>query len=324
LAEGKGFMSHNVVPGYQGYVPQFQREFPTTKDVPAQKYQDINVSQESMTQRSMYASNYSASHSTDAIGAAVTNPVSRRSVNNGLQGGRKGTENPIPQPGNTVVGKPIPGSSIPASRAAQNYEKQTHRLNHAVALREAYEYEKRPTHWQTSYGSNFNAWETSEKAKRDSKLRMESQKSNPSLNNLSPKNAKAIGREAVRTSYTRDFGALGSNPYDRFAANDGKRAFSRRATTAELFGGTNKGSIRVPGHTGWVPESKNNDYNLAGTEIISNTTKDNFLITYRHNVPGYTGHYPAAVVNDHGPRNPGSKATTASHVNAGLVLDSQR
>lgn len=314
-------MTHNAVPGYQGYVPQFQREFPTAKDVPAHKYEDINQQQQSLTQRSMYSSNYTASHSADAIGAAVTNPISRRSANNGLQGGLKGTANPIPAPTST---KTIPGSTIPASRAAQNYEKQKNRLNHAVALRETYEYEKRPTHWQTSYKTNFNAWDTADKAKRDALLRARTQQSNPSLNNSSPKNDAAISREAVKTSYTRDFGALGSNPYDRFAAGDGKRAFSRRATTAELFGGTNKGSIRVPGHTGWVPESKNNDYNLAGTEITSNTTKDNFLITYRHNLPGYTGHNPAAVINDHGPRNPSSKVPIKGPVHAGLVLDSQR
>ena len=101
------------------------------------------------------------------------------------------------------------------------------------------------------------------------------------------------------------------------------RSFSSYSLTF-VSGGTNKGSVRVPGHTAWVPESKNNDYNLAGTEIISNTTKDNFLITYRHNVPGYTGHNPAAVVNDHGPRNPGSKGPITSQMHAGLVLDSQR
>ena len=59
--------SKTTIPGYAGFIPNFQREYPTTKNTPAYKYEDINMPERTLMDSSNYISNYAQSHSEKAI-----------------------------------------------------------------------------------------------------------------------------------------------------------------------------------------------------------------------------------------------------------------
>lgn len=107
---------------------------------------------------------------------------------------------------------------------------------------------------------------------------------------------------------------------DRLSAT-GRLGVAEMATTKQLFAGTSKASVRLPGYAGHIPASENNVYGLNG---IQPDTKNNLQEIYRHDMPGYTGHHPESVVNDRGPRTPRGKRRMNEGLVAGLILESMK
>lgn len=260
------------MPGYAGYVPHFQTEYPSNKDVPAHKYEDIDIQQTPLMHHSTWKSNAQVSH---------THPSQARSVPCVLPEGSK-------------------------------YARGRDLRTKTVAARDLHEYEKRPTaHWGTTYGNSHDGWNSHNKASPPEQTL--------DFNN-GPK--QILTSRDIPTSYQRSFGTEGSNPRDRYVYGDGKQVFSRRATTRDLFMGTNKGSARIPGYAGYVPGSINNMRTIR--QNVPYDTKAHIIQTYDHNVPGYTGHHPSSVTNDKGPRIPESKCQPAVGLHTGMMTGSMR
>jgi hypothetical protein len=261
-----------TLPGYGGYVPKFQTEYPTYKDVPAHKYEDLDIQHKNVMANSLYRSNYTHSHA---------HPQSVRSTPMVLPKGSK-------------------------------YHWQSENRQKTIDARDSYEYESRPTFWQTSYKAQHNGWQSAENASRS--------KPNSALFQQNNGPQHVMTARAQPTSYQRSYGLYGDNPRSRYVHGDHKATFSRRATTADLFSGTNKGSKRIPNYAGFVPGSDNNL--MCIRDNIPHNVKDNLIQTYNHNLPGYTGHYPESVKNDHGPRNPLGKVPLPTGLHTGMVIGS--
>jgi len=120
-------MAHTTIPGYQGYLPAFQREYVLDRDCPAHKYEDLDIQHKSLMNNSIYASEYRVKHQSP-----------RRARN---------TKTVFP----------------PESKHMRNADK----LEKTIQQRDLHEYEKRPcAHWKTSYTSNFQGWDSHNNASR--------------------------------------------------------------------------------------------------------------------------------------------------------------
>jgi hypothetical protein len=67
----------------------------------------------------------------------------------------------------------------------------------------------------------------------------------------------------------------------------------------------------------------NNQLSLTGNQPTPNT-KDHILQTFKHDMPGYTGHKPRSVVNVRGPRTPRGKTRMNEGLVASLILESMK
>lgn len=257
--------------GYSGYVPGYQTQYPTHKNVPAHKYEDIDIQQKSLMEGSTWRSNHQASYNSPRFGRHVPHM--------------------LPE-----------GSKF--QRATEMREK-------TIQARDIHEYEQRPTYWETSYNATHQAWDAHNNVSRPLPL--------PSFEN-GPKHILTGTNDT--TSYSRSFGRYGDNPRENYVYGDGKKVFSARATTRDLFVGTNKNSVRIPSYAGYVPNSENNRGTIR--DNVAYNTKDNLIQTYDHNVPGYTGHKPEAVKNDKGPRDPSGKCKMAAGLHTGMMFGSMK
>lgn len=284
------------IPGYQGYAQNFQSEYVVDKNVPAYKYEDYNEPPVNPMAGSQYTSNYSASFD-----------ASR----------------------NKTRSEGVMDDSLPR----QNFKNfENHRKN-MTSTREINEYEQRPTYWTSTYQSQMNGWKNVELAQQQAAVRNESNiyTTQRTAKQIETMNACAGNSEGtalvakdVRSSYGKDFGLAGEGPRDRYVAADGVAAFSRRATTNDMFAGTTKGSdgTRLPNYAGHIPASTNN-VNLIRNNVKPDK-KDGLVQYYSHNLPKYTGHRPFAVTNDKGPRNPESKCPLPVGMDGGLMLASMK
>jgi hypothetical protein len=109
------------------------------------------------------------------------------------------------------------------------------------------------------------------------------------------------------SSYNYDFGLYGSDPRQRYDWRKGTANFSANATTRDLNDGTPKNSEHIPNTGVHIPAAPNNDNISQKGGRVPLAQKVNVLAVYNHNLPGYTGHRPSSVFNDHGPRCPESK-----------------
>lgn len=70
---------------------------------------------------------------------------------------------------------------------------------------------------------------------------------------------------------------------------------------------------KVPGYCGFIPSSKINTRAREHADMINPRPKClDLRLFYSHNIPGYTGHAPAAARNDRGPARCGSNTLTTS------------
>mmetsp|Transcript_23331 Transcript_23331/g.32978 ORF Transcript_23331/g.32978 Transcript_23331/m.32978 type:complete len:286 (-) Transcript_23331:292-1149(-) len=278
-----------TIPGYSGHIPNFQQEFPSTKPTPAYKYEDVDIPERTLMDNSNYISTYTQTHGERAI-----IHKSRRQRN----------------------GESQKKSNLELAAVQKIAENDANRQM-TINIRHAYEYEARPTYWSTSYNTNFDGWKASTIAKETY--------TKPNNINFVQDSQGAhnllTGPEQL-SSYQRSFGRFGHDPKTHYFPEDGKRVFSRRATDRDLFFGTSKNTVRIPGYGGFVPESKNNIDTIR--QNVPYDTKDNMLMVYRHNMPGYTGHNPTAVINDRGPRNPISKKPPPEGLQGSLTLETMK
>jgi hypothetical protein len=120
---------------------------------------------------------------------------------------------------------------------------------------------------------------------------------------------KILRRTTALTTNQRDFGLYGSDPRQRYDWQLGTTTFSEQATCKDLFEGTAKGvREHLPNFSGHVPHAPSNS-DKAGRRANngSQQAKVNQRDIYQHELPGYTGHRPTDVINDHGSRNPATK-----------------
>lgn len=238
-----------------------------------------------------------------------------------------------PQPGRTHAMKgahvlTASAREAPVSRAAQNP-----RFSESQALREAAK-THRPCNWSTSYQSDFHGWKAASVHRniaddtfgrnvtaRGGVRELESEKHQSYRNTFK---YNQIRKNRVQTTYGRDFGETGHVPGQRLSkSRDGLGAQTTAATARELFAGTTKqlAATRVPGYSGYIPHSTNNTHQVQGS--LFPVLKDNLRDTYRHDMPGYCGHKPTAVVNDSGPRDPLSlQVHDNNRYQVSLLLDS--
>lgn len=243
-------MAHTQMAGYAAYIPEYQREYMLDREIPAHKYEDFDIQHRSLMHNSVYKSEHTAKYQSP-----------RRARN---------TKTVFP--------------------VDSKHSRTTDTLAKTIQQRDLHEYEQRPVnHWQSSYSTSFNGWESHNNALRPT----------PALDHNNGPHHVLTGSEGV-SSYARSFGNQGDNPRDRYFVGDGKDTISRRGTTADLFKGTTKASVYGPTYAGFIPRSDNN----VGTirQNVPYTTKDNLIQTYNHNLPKYTGSRPSNVKNDRGPR----------------------
>jgi len=302
--------SKTTIPGYSGYIPNFQREYPTTKSTPAYKYEDINIPERTLMDTSQYISNYTINHGERSI----VHPSRRRIHSADPPRGGAGQDD--------------------ALAVKRNAENDANRQQ-TIDIRHAYEYEARPTYWTTSYATNFDAWKATADAAAarkipDNTMTLAGEGGRSHIqpgSTLGKEDGGAYAHNMLRgheqiSSYQRSYGKFGDNPKKHYVESDGKRVFSRRATDADLFLGTAKNTVRIPGYGGFVPHSKNNINTIR--QNVPYDTKDNMLLIYSHNLPKYTGHQPSAVINDRGPRNPQSKRPPPVGLHGSLVLETMK
>lgn len=151
----------------------------------------------------------------------------------------------------------------------------------------------------------------------------------PSSSLIGPSGAKkgpnpVEGRNQYAHTNYRDSserpGSAGDNPF----LQGSKINVCDIATTRELFAGSTKGSsqLRIPKYSGFIPAAHTNQASLTGT-VVPSASKD-ILHTFKHDMPGYTGHQPSSVHNLRGPRSPRGKKRLPDGLIASLILDSMK
>jgi len=245
-----------TIPGYSGYIPNYQTEYPMNKLIPAHKYEDIEPEDQRLEPKGRWTTNYQ-----QTIEPKIIWQQRRQDV-------------------------PVDNNLV------NNFNNINTRRSELQAKRDVHEYETRPaSNWGTTYGMQYNGWKM-DRQSRSRHARARTAESSGNAGNSDYRQPEVAQRSVLqgvdhKSSYGRSFGPRGGNPRSHYVPSDGKAVFSRRATTNDLFAGSNKGSVRIPGYAGYVPDSRNN------INIIRNNMppdlKNNLLEIYRHQMPGYTG-----------------------------------
>lgn len=95
-----------------------------------------------------------------------------------------------------------------------------------------------------------------------------------------------VRREPFASSCQIDMGTYGENPRNRGVSFMEKTGV--QGTTQDLFRGTAKASIHIPGYKGFIPTSKPADF---ADKQFHRPSSGELKMTYKPTVPGYTGHY---------------------------------
>lgn len=251
-----------TIPGYSGYIPNYQTEYPLNKGVTAHKYEDINPEERTLYTDSPWRTMYTS----------TVDPLTTR------------RQPPMVEQQNTQ-------QINPNTTVVKSFKRIAGRREKMEETRNQNEYETRPTtNWGTTYNMQFNGWKMDMTAReRQSRAR-----SAPLPHGVSADyrqgdqlSSTVLQGPDQKSSYGRSFGGRNDNPRHHYVEPDGKAVFSRRSTTNDLFAGTNKGSVRIPSYAGYVPASRNNINTIRNN--IRRENKANLIDTYRHAMPGYTG-----------------------------------
>jgi hypothetical protein len=115
-----------------------------------------------------------------------------------------------------------------------------------------------------------------------------------------------VGGAGSISSYKEDFGKYGSDPRSRVDASKDRIPIMK----TELTAGSAKGTLHMPGYSGFLPLNTRNPYcaRVASGVELRSVDKSNLTSSFHANVLGYTGHVPVDVSNDFGPINPGTRS----------------
>lgn len=120
---------------------------------------------------------------------------------------------------------------------------------------------------------------------------------------------RVIGPGEVKSSQQKDVGDEGEDPRGRPLME----GVGMKGTTTDLFTGTSKPTLQLPGYGGFIPEA-HREVSLAEQQArgdgLRNTyhAKTNLLLTVNHAPPGYTGH----------------RSLAAEHMSLGFKIDPRR
>jgi hypothetical protein len=93
-----------------------------------------------------------------------------------------------------------------------------------------------------------------------------------------------VHREPIYSTSQIDMGLYGENPRERGIIVDKSNV---QGTTKDLFRGTAKASIHIPGYEGFIANAVDPQFGTIPERPGSGTLR----MTYKPSVPGYTGHY---------------------------------
>lgn len=321
-------------PHYAGYNRLHQRESVTVWPNPQHKYQNVSLNHRSLASDSNYQSMYMQEQGVTS--RAVVAPDAQPARTHGFarsivlpEKQREATPTRVNVwPERTLAyTQQKPMSAVERDTGVK--QQINPRFTESDTIREEGK-THRPTNWATSYQTDFDGWKTDAVmrhigpdtlGKKSEPRELESAKHQSYRHTFK---YNQIRKSRPQTTYGRDFGETGHVPGQRLSGTrDLVGAVSANATSRELFRGTTKGinATRIPGYSGFIPASTNNDHQVQGS--LFPVLKDNLRETYRHDMPGYCGHKPAAMVNDSGPRDPHSlKPHDANRYQISLLLDS--
>lgn len=154
-------------------------------------------------------------------------------------------------------------------------------------------------HWNTVYRDSFRGWDNMEESKRQVEASQSRYLFRRAANDFQRQfHPEVLQRPRLVPSSKIDY----CDPYLRSGVISAETSgVPSSATTRDLFGGTSKGSIRIPGYRGHIPRSAGNRA-LATQPIIEHGVKNIMAETYMLDLPGYSGFQPAARSAVHRPR----------------------
>jgi hypothetical protein len=119
----------------------------------------------------------------------------------------------------------------------------------------------------------------------------------------STKGPSVVSRDPIASTAQLDMGMYGENPRERGLY---ARKSAIQGTTKDLFRGTTKASVHIPGYKGFISNAKEPSLSTNQLERPSSAT---LRMNYKPSVPGYTGHYQRESENVSLPK--ASKLTSA-------------
>jgi hypothetical protein len=284
---------------YQGYKPYHERYYVGTKDgishARDRKYTDVQLNPVKLSDQALFKSTNQFTYTPDGLAQKADLPVLR------------------------------------GYRAIPNPEYRGHRS--ARDFRDANESAGAPTvNWQTLYRDNYHGWETFDTYNQASAATQARYHFRLNAEDYHKKHhADLLQREPLVSSHQVDF----ANPYYRRVQPRGQAAaspgltvehhnvLSHTGTTSDLFGGTSKGTIRIPGYRGHIPSSSHNRHRLA-QPVIEPGVKNILADTYALDLPGYTGHQPRSRLSVHETRRADNMAPPPVGPQTTLLLDGMR
>jgi len=286
-------MDYNYhVPGYSGHQPSFAKDYVARPTVPAYRYHYVPPATVKLTDDTRFKS----------VNAAQTGPETTI---------LRKTELKLPE--------------VPADANARTQGfRTTAKEQRERETKEAYEHQS-TAHWGTSYKSSFDP--SVHTALHEAKKKMASSGTTvrhiDAYGTATSLPANSLRSTQQTSNYVQDFGSFGANPLDRSA--ESVKEFSKTSTSSDLFAGTTRGSVRIPGYSGHVPSHDRNRSHLDGGARVN--LKDNLVQTYRGTKPGFTGYQPKSVFNAPSIRKDRAMSHTAQTKQvfaASLIVDSMR
>lgn len=242
------------MPGYSGHVRDYQYrvDMGTKTDPSAHKYEDSKKEKPNLMGNSTYVSQYTRNMNKDQIVGHYDQKA-----------------------------KEVLSASMKAQEEAQKRAAQTPE-------------EPRRGMYQSSYSSSFKGWENARAYVAPTSGVAAHQNDRRPQNQVvrGPVGHTLLRSAGLESSYSKDYGATGTNPRSRYNKDIGARTVVEQATAKDLFSGTAKdGTTAAPGYSGFMPSADSNQQARNG-EVIPLDAKNNLVNIYRHHMPGFTGYQP--------------------------------
>jgi hypothetical protein len=324
---------------YSGYQPKYEKEFVTMPPsvTSVNKYHDTAPSYPGL----MYSNQFSS------VYQRTSGPHSRAIVSNTREAPRtmgesrkiihKTTDPRAARRQSTV--DPYLANTVKGGHAQRFERTNVHRNGNVVhddrwdmSKEEAFTH--RPTYaWKSSYARTHDSFEARRSYTQTAKDTVVKSYLKPAQSGEDAFRGSFrftdLRKEKMLSSYGKDFGEYGHDPKTRWRVNANgspgqgppSRTFvSDSATSIDLFRGTTKGSKRLPGYTGYLPQSKLNEKQVQSEHLYRN--RDDMLLNYRFELPGYTGNRPTDASNAQRGRRDNRKKPSDYGKGSGFMIES--